>query len=66
MNIHFGKEWNETVLVNIGGKSASSKEWVPTVIHHGIYTGTDILIIVFLLICVLLMFYFTFKNYKKR
>jgi len=55
---YLSEEWNETVLVNIGGKS--DKTWVPMIINHGVYTDTDIFIILFAVICIVIMIYISF------
>jgi len=66
MILHLGKEWNETVLVNIGGKSASSKVYVPFTIHHGVYNEVEIITYFLFVICLVMSIYIIDKAYNLK
>lgn len=61
-SLNIGKEWNETVLVNIGGKSSWDKHYVPMVIHHESY---EFAIYFFIMVVIIILIYNIFKDWRK-
>jgi hypothetical protein len=66
MIFRIGKQWNETVWVNVGGRTIGTKKYVQMTIHHGVYTETEIIIILAVVISLLYMFYISFYTLRRK
>lgn len=56
---HFGKEWDETVLVYAG--KGANRHIEQITIHHGVYTEIELLLILIYVIAIILYAYIYFK-----
>ena len=62
--IYIGRQWNETVLVNIGGKSYWDKQYTSVTIHHGVYTEIELLLYFAAIVFVIVEVYLIYRDWK--